>query len=87
MGDGGQGAFSQGSFTIHKTGGAAGQTVSISGTGYTNPCWYVDSNLVQTGNSITINAADYAAGGHFLTLKVNKNGAPWSKEIAFTVIN
>jgi uncharacterized repeat protein (TIGR02543 family) len=85
--DAGEGAFSQSSFTVYKSGGTAGQTVTLSGTGYTNPRWYVDANLAQSGNSISINAADYTAGGHFLTLKVNRNDAPWSKEIAFTVTN
>jgi uncharacterized repeat protein (TIGR02543 family) len=83
--DAGDGAFSQSTFTISKGGGTGSQTVNITGQGYTNPRWEVDGELKGTGNSITINAADYSVGGHILTLIISKGGVSWSKEIGFTV--
>jgi uncharacterized repeat protein (TIGR02543 family) len=82
--DAGGGAFSQEEFTLT---GTESQTVTVTGTGYTNPRWVVDGGLVGTGNSVTISAANYTAGGHSLTLIISKNGASWSKGIAFTVTN
>jgi hypothetical protein len=84
--DAGGGAFSQTSFTISK-GASESQTVTITGSGYTDPRWEVDGNLKGTADSITINAADYGAGGHYLTLIARKNGVVWSKELPFTVTN
>jgi uncharacterized repeat protein (TIGR02543 family) len=83
--DAGSGAFSQGSFTVDKTGGTQTRTVNITGSGYTNPRWYVDGELKGTGNSVTIDAADYGVGGHNLTLIISKSGVSWSREISFTV--
>jgi uncharacterized repeat protein (TIGR02543 family) len=40
--DAGDGAFSQASFTVYKSGGTGSQTVSITGSGYTSPRWEVD---------------------------------------------
>jgi uncharacterized repeat protein (TIGR02543 family) len=85
LGDAGDGAFSETNFTISKPSGS--QTITITGTGYTNPRWYVDDDLKGTGASITISAADYSLGGHNLTLIITKSGVSWSKEIAFTVTN
>jgi uncharacterized repeat protein (TIGR02543 family) len=84
--DAGDGAFSQGTFTLSKNGDES-QTITITGSGYTNPRWFVDGELKETENSITINAADYGIGGHKLTLLISKNGVSWSKEISFTVAN
>jgi predicted outer membrane repeat protein len=85
--DAGQGAFSQGTFTINKTGNQS-QTVNLeSGEGYSSPVWYVDGVQAGTGTSVTVNAADYAVGGHSLSLVVQKGGVPWSKSITFTVEN
>jgi uncharacterized repeat protein (TIGR02543 family) len=84
--DAGSGAFSESNFTVSKGGGGS-QTVAITGSGYTNPRWFVDGDLRGTGTSITINAADYPTGGHNLTLLISKNGVSWSKEIVFTVTN
>jgi hypothetical protein len=57
----------------------------MAGTGYTNPRWFVDGDPKTPGPSITINAAEYGAGKHRLTLLVSKSGVSWSKEIIFTV--
>jgi uncharacterized repeat protein (TIGR02543 family) len=84
-GDAGDAAFSEGSFTIIKGGTPNSQVITLSGSGFTNPRWFVDAELKGTGNTITLDAADYSTGGHFLTLKVYKDGATWSKELAFTV--
>jgi uncharacterized repeat protein (TIGR02543 family) len=83
--DAGDGTFSQASFTVYKSSGTNSQTVTLTGSGYTNPRWEVDGDLKGTGTSITINAADYGAGGHTLTLFVSKSGITWSKELPFTV--
>jgi hypothetical protein len=83
--DAGSGAFSQANFAVSKSGGTQSQTVSITGWGYTNPRWFVDGELEGTGNSITIDAADYGEGGHNLTLIITKSGVSWSREISFTV--
>jgi uncharacterized repeat protein (TIGR02543 family) len=85
LGDAGAGAFSQPNFTITKPSGS--QTITITGTGYTNPRWYVDDTLKGTATSITINSADYNLGGHNLTLIITQSGVSWSKEITFTVTN
>jgi uncharacterized repeat protein (TIGR02543 family) len=83
--DTGDGAFSETIFTIYKSGGTGSRTVSVTGSGYTSPRWYVDEDLKGTGANITINAADYGAGGHILTLVAAKDGLSWSKELPFTV--
>ncbi|MHB9294042.1 hypothetical protein Holit_03168 [Hollandina sp. SP2] len=82
--DAGTGAFSQTSFSISR-GGSEIQAVSITGSGYTNPRWEVDGEPKGTGNSITIQAADYRVGKHSLTLIISKSGISWSKELSFTV--
>jgi hypothetical protein len=85
--DQGQGAFSQGDFTIYKSGGSAVQTVTITGTGYSNPRWFVDGVQKEAGDSFEVNAAHYTAGVHSLSLSVEKaGGVPWSKELDFTVV-
>jgi uncharacterized repeat protein (TIGR02543 family) len=83
--DAGGGAFSQGTFTVYQGGGTGFQTVTVTGSGYTNPRWFVDGESAGTGNSIDISAADYTVGGHSLTLLVTKGGASWSREITFIV--
>jgi uncharacterized repeat protein (TIGR02543 family) len=84
--DAGDGAFSQGTFTLSKNSNES-QTITITGSGYTNPRWLVDGDLKGTAASITINAADYGIGGHNLSLIINKSGVTWSKDITFTVTN
>jgi uncharacterized repeat protein (TIGR02543 family) len=83
--DAGAGAFGQTNFTVYKSNGTGSRTVSITGSGYTDPRWFVDGELKGTGNSLAVNAADYGAGGHILSLEVKKDGLVWSKEITFTV--
>jgi uncharacterized repeat protein (TIGR02543 family) len=82
--DAGDGAFSQLSFTISRTGGEE-QTVSLTGSGYSNPRWEVDGVLKGNGNSITIKALDYRVGRHRLTLIITKDNRSWSKELKFNV--
>jgi hypothetical protein len=83
--DAGAGAFSQGAFTISKPGGS--QIVSLTGSGYTNPRWFVDGELKGTETSLTVNAADYSLGGHTLSLIISKSGVSCSKGITFTITN
>jgi uncharacterized repeat protein (TIGR02543 family) len=85
--DAGEGTFSQGTFALSKGGTPKTQTINITGTGYTNPRWFVDGALRGTDTGIVIDAADYHAGGHTLTLFISKSGVSWSKEIKFTVAN
>jgi hypothetical protein len=86
--DAGDGAFSQETFTVYKSGTLNSQIIEITGSDYTNPRWFVDGDLLgETGDSITIGAADYSLGGHNLTLLITKSGVSWSKEITFTVTN
>jgi uncharacterized repeat protein (TIGR02543 family) len=87
--DAGDEAFSETDFTLSKsgTGNPSSQTINITGADYTNPRWIVDGTLKGTGTSITIQAADYGAGGHTLSLFIVKYGVDWSKDIEFTVTN
>jgi hypothetical protein len=85
--DRGEGAFSQGTFAVYKTGSPQTQTITVTGTGHSDPRWYVDGDQKGTGNSMVINAGDYAVGGHSLSLVVEKDGGYWSKEIDFSVGN
>jgi predicted small integral membrane protein len=90
--DPGQGAFSQTSFAINKSGSPnpVSQTISLAGIWDTNPAprWDIDNGRrVTTGNSVTVNAGDLNAGGHSLTVTVYKNGVPWSGTLDFTVGN
>jgi uncharacterized repeat protein (TIGR02543 family) len=83
--DAGDGAFTEVSFTVYKSGGTGSKTLDLAGSGYTNPRWFVDGDLKATETSITIGAVDYGVGNHTLTLLVNKSGVSWSREIPFTV--
>jgi hypothetical protein len=82
--DEGEGAFSQATFTVSKA-ASGSRTIAVTGTGYSNPRWHVDGFEKGTGNSIVINAAQYRTGAHSLSLWVEKNAVPWSKELEFTV--
>jgi hypothetical protein len=72
-------------------------TISKSGTPSTYPIaiaeeyasykWYIDNVLWGNAASFTMKAAHYSVGNHTLTLVVDKNGVPYSKEQSFTVTN
>jgi hypothetical protein len=86
----GEGIFSEGDFDLSKDGDPdpTTKTVIVTGSGYTNPRWFVDGDLKGTEDSIIINAADYTEGGHSLGISVEMDdGWSWSKEIDFTVGN
>jgi hypothetical protein len=83
--DAGGGAFIRDSFTISK-GGAGVQTITLIGA-WTSKEWRVDNQVKGTGNSITVNAADYTIGGHVLSLRVQNGDGWWTKNITFTVTN
>ncbi|MDR1786880.1 MAG: fibronectin type III domain-containing protein [Treponema sp.] len=62
-------------------------TVTLTGT-YASYAWYVDGTaLADTDNSVTIDAEDYAARTHTLTVIVSKDGVFYSKEFRFIVRN
>jgi hypothetical protein len=54
---------------------------------YSSIEWYVDGVLRRTGETFTLNAANYSTGGHFITLEVVKNGLRYNTTITFTVAN
>jgi hypothetical protein len=57
-----------------------------SGAGYSAIQWYLDNNLLSgSDTTITINAADYLNKRYSLTVRVIKDGVPYSAEIYFTV--
>jgi uncharacterized repeat protein (TIGR02543 family) len=87
--DTGDGVFTQTDFTLSKSGAGypTSSIISITGSDYANPRWFVDGDLKGTETNIIINATDYAAGGHTLSLIISKSGIHWSKEISFTVAN
>jgi uncharacterized repeat protein (TIGR02543 family) len=86
--DQGAGAFSQGTFTIKKSGTPQTKTITLTGA-WDSQTWYVGVNAVGTGDSVTLNAANYSAGFHTISVTVQKgSGAAavyWSKAITFTV--
>jgi len=49
--------------------------------------WYIDGVIKagETGISISLNARSFSTGAHTLTLKVAKNGVPYTKTLTFTV--
>jgi hypothetical protein len=51
--------------------------------------WYVDGaeRAGEISNEITLSAREFPLGSHTLTLKVTKNGVPYTKTLKFTVIN
>jgi hypothetical protein len=63
-------------------------TVTLEGE-YTSHAWYVDGAAVHDANgaSIALDAANYSARKHTLTVRVVKDGKPYSKEINFEVKN
>jgi uncharacterized repeat protein (TIGR02543 family) len=86
--DPGKDAFSGESFTLVQGGAPASQTISLTGTwdASPSPAWTVDGRSAGSGNSLTLNAADYTVGGHRLQVTAYKGGTPWSKTLAFKVI-
>jgi hypothetical protein len=51
--------------------------------------WLVDgADLAgETGNSVTLNAADYTAGAYWLTVIAERAGVPYSRELPFVVMD
>jgi endo-1,4-beta-xylanase len=60
-----------------------------SAAGYTDVAWYMDggATAVASGDTLAINAADYAVQIHSVTCMGKKDGAPYSKVIPFTVLD
>ena len=74
--------------TIKKSGTAAQQSfTATAGNGYSGAQWYVRGVSVGTGQSITINAANYSAGTYRLDVTVYKGTVPYSSEVLFIVMN
>jgi uncharacterized repeat protein (TIGR02543 family) len=82
--DAGAEALTQGDFVLAKS---KTLTISLDGSGYAKPRWFVDGDLKGTGSAITINGADYGVGKHSLALLATRGGVSWSKEILFTITN
>jgi hypothetical protein len=94
--DEGEGALDQGSFTLSKSNsGGYADTLNInvpSGIFYVGR-WRVDNderggtNNISSGWSFAVYAADWALGGHVLSIWGENNEGLWSKNVTFTVIN
>jgi hypothetical protein len=80
-------AGSDGTNIIRKTSGAP-STLTLSAAGYTGVVWYVDGSTPGTsGNTLTMNASNYAVQNHSVTFTGYKNGALFSQTIPFTVMD
>ncbi|MDR1099272.1 MAG: hypothetical protein LBL28_02210 [Treponema sp.] len=82
-------AGTQENLTIYKApakpGSADSLRLRVNTSAYTY-AWYVDGVFKTGGPDITINAADYAPGGHTVLLKAeDSKHVPWSKKIFFNV--
>jgi hypothetical protein len=68
------------------TQGGAAKTLSV--TGYTNVAWYVDgsSTAAFTTDSIILDGDDYSVKPHSLTVTATKDGVPFARVLAFTVV-
>jgi hypothetical protein len=67
---------------------AAGTSVTLeAAVGYESYEWYVDGESKTTNRSITLSAAAYSLGKHYVSVEVWKNGVLYSKEAAFTVVD
>ncbi|GHV25247.1 hypothetical protein AGMMS4952_02530 [Spirochaetia bacterium] len=88
--DEGSGAFSQETFTISKSGAPMSQAISVPGP-WISVEWRVDNQVRGIGTGFTVNAADYTAGGHTLSVTVTNSSitgsTPWTKKVTFTVTN
>jgi hypothetical protein len=85
--DQGVGVFSVDTFTLKKNSSLAddiSRTITVLGT-WASTTWSVDGGVSKAA-PVTVPAADYSVGGHFLTVTVVRSGVPWSKSLPFTVI-
>lgn len=64
---------------------AAGDTFTLTAEGFDTYQWYVDGKFAADGDTFILNARDYSATTHNLTLRVTKGGVPYTKTITFTV--
>jgi hypothetical protein len=65
-------------------------TISVDDPGdYDGFKWLVDGAELtgETVGSVTLDAADYDIGTHWLTGVAEKNGVPYSREFSFAVLN
>ena len=84
-----------GNLTIYRSNNISGRpasvTVTATGSGFTNPRWYWNGNLLSSGNSVTLNVNDplydygNLIGEKFLTLEATAGGKPYSRTISFRV--
>jgi hypothetical protein len=80
-------ALSGGGITIAKTSGTYKQTETLTVVGTFDRCkWRVDGTVKGTGNSLILDAGDYAEGTHQVSLEVSLKGIPYSKAGTFTVV-
>jgi endo-1,4-beta-xylanase len=77
---------SSGNNVIRKTGTPS--SLTISADGYTDVAWYVDGGAtpVASGDTLTIDAADYGTQLHSVTFTGKKDGTPYSQAIPFMVV-
>jgi hypothetical protein len=83
--DPGSGVFTQGTFSVKKTGTPANQGITLIGT-WASQEWRVDGFVKPTAAPFTVYATDYTVGGHTLQVTVKDAGGNyWSKTLQFTV--
>jgi hypothetical protein len=77
----------QDGIVLAKTGGTAHLTLTVTGD-YTAVECFVDGKKHAGSDGIfTIDAAQYLAARHIISIIVLKNGIPYSREFSFTIIN
>jgi hypothetical protein len=72
------------SISISKTGGTQTHTLTANGV-FDSYRWRVDGSAKGSGQTLALDAADYAPGIHQISLEVTLNGMVYSKSGSFTV--
>lgn len=84
--DEGSGALAPGAaISLSKTGSLKTTTLTAE-PGYETYEWLVDAASKGTGRNLTLDAAVYTLGKHYLSLEVVKDGKRYSKELTFIVV-
>jgi hypothetical protein len=81
---------SDGSNVIYKDAARSPNRVTLSvGADYTAVKWYIDgaADPTETGNAITLNAANYSAKAHSITFTGTRGGVLYAQVLPFTVKN
>ncbi|MDR2305227.1 MAG: hypothetical protein LBE10_11655 [Treponema sp.] len=82
---GGNLATGGGSAVIYKDREPSRLELTVTGAGWTNLSWRLDGRTLGTGESLTINAADYAEARYTLAVSGVREGSHHSTAFTFTV--